>query len=128
MNDLSCLPASPSPSDVAQETTIATVPGRGKKNQKSGVFSGTAGKRILIVEDDVSLAGFLSTELQSQQFTVDVLHDGEEACRVLEEKRRYDLLILDLNLPRLDGIGLIERVRPSYPKMPMMVLTARSRV
>ena len=128
MNDSPCMPGSPSSSDPTHETAIAVGPGPSKKKPRNGVLSGTTGKRILIVEDDVALAGFLCAELQSQQFAVDILHDGEEARRALEEKRRYDLLILDLNLPRLDGIGLIERVRPSYPKMPMLVLTARSRV
>jgi len=82
----------------------------------------------LIVEDDVSLAGFLSQELQAESFAVDLVHDGEEALNTLQEGRRYDLLILDLNLPGLDGISLLQRVRPSKPRLPMLVLTARSRV
>jgi DNA-binding response OmpR family regulator len=88
----------------------------------------TAGRRILIVEDDVSLAGFLNGELQAQGLGVDEVHDGEEALRVLEAKRRYDLLMLDLNLPKLDGISLIRRLRPVQPRLPILVLTARSRV
>lgn len=88
----------------------------------------TAGRRILIVEDDVSLATFLSAELESQQFAVELLHDGEEALAALQGKRRYDLLILDLNLPKLDGISLIQRMRPNHPRLPLLVLTARSRV
>jgi DNA-binding response OmpR family regulator len=86
------------------------------------------GRRILIVEDDVSLASFLSAELESQQFTVELLHDGEEALAALQQQRRYDLLILDLNLPKLDGISLIQRMRPHHPRLPLLVLTARSRV
>jgi DNA-binding response OmpR family regulator len=86
------------------------------------------GRRILIVEDDVSLASFLSAELESQHFTVELLHDGEEALAALQEQRRYDLLILDLNLPKLDGISLIQRMRPNHPRLPLLVLTARSRV
>jgi DNA-binding response OmpR family regulator len=88
----------------------------------------TAGRRILIVEDDVSLATFLSAELESQQFAVELLHDGEEALAALQGKRRYDLLILDLNLPKLDGISLIQRMRPQHPRLPLLVLTARTRV
>jgi len=87
-----------------------------------------AGRRILIVEDDVSLSGFLCGELQGQGLIVEQVHDGEEALRLLEAKRRYDLLMLDLNLPKLDGLTLIERVRPAQPRLPMLVLTARSRV
>jgi DNA-binding response OmpR family regulator len=88
----------------------------------------SAGRRILIVDDDVSLAGFLSTELQAQGFSVDSVHDGEAALVILQNERRYGLLIVDLNLPKLDGIGLIERLRPLHPRLPMLVLTARSRV
>src|SRR5580692_7550416 len=65
----------------------------------------SAGRRILIVEDDLSLAGFLSRELQAERFSVDLVHDGEEALSMLQNERRFDLLILDLNLPKLDGIS-----------------------
>jgi DNA-binding response OmpR family regulator len=91
-------------------------------------FSKPSGQRILVVEDDVDLAGFLSAELEAQNFVVDVVHDGEAALIALEDKSRYHLLILDLNLPKLDGISLIDRVRPNQPKLPMMVLTGRSRI
>jgi DNA-binding response OmpR family regulator len=47
---------------------------------------------------------------------------------MLETERRYDLLILDLNLPRLDGISVIKRMRPAQPRLPMLVVTARCRV
>jgi len=87
-----------------------------------------AGRRILIVEDDVSLAGFLTEELRAQGFDVEQAFDGEAALAVLTEKRLFDLLILDLNLPKLDGIGLIRHIRPLHSKLPILVLTARSRV
>jgi DNA-binding response OmpR family regulator len=92
------------------------------------VVSSIAGRRILIVEDDESLAGFLASELQSKSYIVDMVHDGEAAAAILESQRRYDLLILDLNLPKLDGIGLLQRVKPAHPRLRMLVLTARSRV
>jgi two-component system copper resistance phosphate regulon response regulator CusR len=85
-------------------------------------------RRILIVDEDASLANFLSQELRGESFEVEVVHDGETALQVLREDRRQDLLILDLNLPRLDGMSLIQRVRPEKPRLPMLVLTARSRV
>lgn len=91
-------------------------------------WGNNAVKRILIVEDDVSLSEFLSSELQAQNYAVEVLHDGEEALHALQQQRGYDLLILDLNLPKLDGIHLIQRVRPAQPRLPLLVLTARSRV
>jgi two-component system, OmpR family, copper resistance phosphate regulon response regulator CusR len=83
---------------------------------------------ILIADEDASLANFLSQELQGESFEVEVVHDGEAALDALQEERRHDLVILDLNLPRLDGMSLIQRVRPEEPRLPMLVLTARSRV
>lgn len=88
----------------------------------------TVGRRILIVDDDESLAGFLSEELRSQGFFIELLADGASAVALLAQKHRFDLLILDLNLPKLDGIDVIRQIRPSQPKLPVLVLTARSRV
>jgi DNA-binding response OmpR family regulator len=85
-----------------------------------------AGRRVLIVEDDVALAGFLSTELQAERFAVDVVHDGEAALTLLQAEHRFDLLILDLNLPKLDGISLLQRIKPAQPRLRMLVLTART--
>jgi len=107
--------------------SIASVANSQVENKKAPREIGQSGaRRILIVEDDVELAGFLSAELQAQQYAVEVIHDGEAALAALEGQTQYHLLILDLNLPKLDGIALIERVRPSQPRLPMMVLTARS--
>jgi two-component system copper resistance phosphate regulon response regulator CusR len=99
-----------------------------KNGQKAREFNHPAGRSILIVEEDTSLAAFLSQELQAVSFAVDLVHDGEAALSTLEDQRRYDLLILDLNLPKLDGLSLLQRVRPSKPRLPIMVLTARSRI
>ena len=88
--------------------------------------NGLAGRRVLIVEDDVALASFLSAELRSERFAVDVVHDGEAALAMLQDERRFDLLILDLNLPKLDGISLLQRVKPAQPRLRMLVLTART--
>lgn len=96
-------------------------------NRDQAKHCSTAGKRILLAEDDISLADFLRSELESKCFWVDSLHDGEDAFNALCQGPRYDLLILDLNLPRMDGIHLMERTRPSLPRLPMLVLTARSR-
>lgn len=91
-------------------------------------FSLPAGRSILIAEEDASLANFLSRELQAGSFAVDVVHDGETALNALQGDSRYDLMIFELNLPRLDGMSLLQRVRPAKPRMPMMVLTTRVRV
>jgi two-component system copper resistance phosphate regulon response regulator CusR len=123
MNDL--IPSSSSISAGTPPKSGSHIP---EKSPCAVPVNSIAGRRILIVEDDVSLASFLSAELESQQFTVELLHDGEEALAALQEQRRYDLLILDLNLPKLDGISLIQRMRPQHPRLPLLVLTARSRV
>jgi DNA-binding response OmpR family regulator len=82
--------------------------------------------RILIVEDDVSLGKFLSRELTLKQFSIEISRDGETACENFE-KSVYDLAILDLNLPKMDGMALLKHVRLSQPRLPVLVLTARNR-
>lgn len=127
MHEFINLPSS-GPSDANANQPTAANKSRLKHSHNHAALNFASGRRILIVEDDVSLAGFLSAELQHQGYAVDLVHDGETAIATLENQRRYDLLILDLNLPKLDGISLIERVRPTQPRLPMLVLTARSRV
>jgi DNA-binding response OmpR family regulator len=95
---------------------------------EGSLFNPNVGRHVLIVEDDVSLAKFICDELRAESFAVDLAHDAETALEILEQGRRCDLMILDLNLPNLDGMSLLQRVRPSRPRMPMIVLSARSRV
>jgi DNA-binding response OmpR family regulator len=85
-----------------------------------------AAEKILIVEDDVSLGKFLSRALKLKLFSVDVELDGEAAWEALQNSN-YDLVILDLNLPRIDGMELLRRVRLIQPELRMLVLTARNR-
>jgi DNA-binding response OmpR family regulator len=91
-----------------------------------GSSSGSNSSTILIVEDDVSLGKFLSRALKLKLFSVEVALDGEAAWEALQNSS-YDLVILDLNLPRLDGMELLRRVRPIQPGLRMLVLTARNR-
>ena len=90
--------------------------------------NGTSGRKVIVAENDNSLAGFLKEELNSQGFVVDHVSDGEAALAALEAKHHFDLLITGLDLPKLDGISLIRKTRPGQPKLPILVLTARSRV
>jgi two-component system copper resistance phosphate regulon response regulator CusR len=85
-----------------------------------------AGPRILIVEDDVPLGKFLSRALTQKSFSVEVILDGAAAWEALQ-KFAYDLVILDLNLPSMDGMALLKRVRTNQPGPRMLVLTARNR-
>jgi DNA-binding response OmpR family regulator len=82
--------------------------------------------RILVVEDDLPLARLVGSGLRGEHFLVDLLHDGQEAAERLKSAP-YDLLILDLNLPRIDGLTLLQQVRAAQPRLPVLVLTARSR-
>ena len=83
--------------------------------------------RILIAEDDTALAGFVRKGLEAEFYAVDVSSDGEQA-RALALEFDYDLIVLDLNLPRLDGVSILRHVRSQNPKIPIVVLTARGRV
>lgn len=98
-----------------------------KTTHTSNEFRPDAGSRVLVVEDDKPLAELLRQQLEIELYSVTVLHDGEEARASLPDGR-FDLLVLDLNLPKLDGISLLKQVRPSLPRLPVLVLTARSRV
>lgn len=90
-------------------------------------YQAEAGSRVLVVEDDAPLAQLLCQQLQAKSHEVSVVHDGEAARQAIVDER-FDLIILDLNLPRLDGISLLQQVRPMQPRLPVLVLTARHRV
>jgi len=79
--------------------------------------------RILIVEDDPTLADGLTRSLHHAGYAVDCAHDGEQADYVLAAQN-YDLVILDLGLPKLDGFEVIRRVRRRGATVPILVLTA----
>jgi two-component system copper resistance phosphate regulon response regulator CusR len=121
MDECSSLPPAGDPIALANPTLTGA-------SQRAALINSVAGRRVLIVEDDLALAGFLRSELKGQSLIVDMVHDGEAALTALQDERPYDLLILDLNLPKLDGIHLLEQVKPAHPRLRMLVLTARSRV
>ncbi len=83
--------------------------------------------RILLVEDDVPLSSFVRKGLEAEHYAVDTAGDGDLA-RQLALDNDYDLIVLDLNLPKLDGIAVLTAVRAKKPSLPVLVLTGRSRV
>jgi DNA-binding response OmpR family regulator len=83
--------------------------------------------RVLIAEDDAALASFVKSALEAEHYAVDVSGDGEQA-RVMAGEFDYDLLMLDLNLPRLDGVSILRYLRTRKPTMPILVLTGQNRV
>lgn len=83
--------------------------------------------RILIAEDDEALAKFVRQGLEGEHYAVDVFADGEQA-RSAALQLEYDLVILDLNLPKLDGVSVLRQLRLQKPSLPVLVLTQRTRV
>jgi len=83
--------------------------------------------RILIAEDDEALARFVRQGLEGEHYSVDVFPDGEQA-RTAATEFEYDVVILDLNLPKLDGVSVLRYLRSKKPSLPVLVLTQRTRV
>src|SRR5258706_1982433 len=82
--------------------------------------------RILVVEDEERLARSIRKGLQSQpSFVVDLAHDGEEGAH-LALTAPWDLVILDIMLPGIDGLSILRRMRAAKIATPVLVLTARS--
>lgn len=83
--------------------------------------------RLLVVEDDPSVARFLEKGLQEERYAVDVARDGEEAL-CLAQHASYDLIILDVMLPKQDGLSICRVLRAKGQTMPVLLLTVRDSV
>lgn len=79
-------------------------------------------KRILIVEDEVSLAHILESKIQAAGMKVTVAENGEVALKELK-KDQYDLILLDLVMPELDGFGVLEEMQSKGVNTPVIVLS-----
>jgi len=80
--------------------------------------------RILLVEDDKSVAHFVKKGLREGYFAVDVAYDGEEG-QYLALHEQYDLLILDIMLPKMDGVEILKSIREKGIDTPVIFLTAK---
>ncbi len=80
--------------------------------------------RILIVEDDASLGAGISRILEAEGHAVDVMKSGEHAAMATEQES-FDLIILDVGLPGIDGFEVLRRFRAGGKAMPVLILTAR---
>ena len=78
--------------------------------------------RLLLVEDDVALGEGICDGMRREGYTLDWLQDGASALHALCHEE-FDLAILDLGLPRLDGIELLRRLRAAGKSLPVLVLT-----
>jgi len=83
--------------------------------------------QILLAEDDVPLANFIQRRLEAESFRVQHAEDGQAASEALKQ-HSYRLLVLDLNLPKMDGMAVLREVRPTQPRLPIMVLTGRTQI
>jgi two-component system OmpR family response regulator len=83
--------------------------------------------RILVVEDDDKIASFLAKGLKQNGFSVDIASDGEEAlsvCRLVN----YDSIVLDIMLPKLDGLSVLRNIRQDKKLVPVLLLSAKASV
>ncbi|MCD5991697.1 response regulator [Pseudomonas syringae] len=80
--------------------------------------------RLLLVEDDRAVGQGIRVALGSEGYTLDWLQDGASALHALRSER-FDLLLLDLGLPRLDGLDLLRQIRAEQQSLPVLILTAR---
>lgn len=80
--------------------------------------------KILVVEDDDRLAKVLAEALLDQHYVVDIATDGQQGWEFVEVCR-YDLVVLDIMLPKLDGINLCQKFRQKKYTMPILILTAK---
>ncbi|WP_209326189.1 response regulator transcription factor [Brevibacterium renqingii] len=83
--------------------------------------------RILIVEDEDRIASFVAKGLRAEGFSPDVVEDGHEAIELVRTGR-YDLVVLDLGLPGLDGFSVLRMIRSERHELPVIILTARESI
>ncbi|NJL62601.1 MAG: response regulator [Methylacidiphilales bacterium] len=79
--------------------------------------------RILIVEDEAQIAGFIDKGLKKKGFQTTIASNGEEALQILEDNL-FDLLLLDIQLPIKDGWSVLEELRSQKNLIPIIVMTA----
>lgn len=83
--------------------------------------------RILIVEDELDLANALARGFRQQGYAVDIAADGERGL-YMGQANPYDLVILDINLPKVDGLQVCRGLRASRPDLLIIIVTARRRI
>jgi heavy metal response regulator len=83
--------------------------------------------RILVVEDEKKVADFIQKGLEEEHYAVDTAYDGETGL-YLTEVNDYDLIILDLMIPKIDGWEVLKRIRAKKNNVPILILTAKDAV
>ena len=90
-------------------------------------MSYNTGMRILLVEDERRLSNVVKKGLTEEGFAIDTAFDGEEG-QYLAESENYDLIILDIMLPKVDGLTICKELRAKNIKTPILMLTAKTTV
>jgi heavy metal response regulator len=83
--------------------------------------------RILVVEDEKKVGSFIKKGLEEEHYAVDIAYDGEEGL-TLAQINEYDLILLDIMLPKLDGMEVLRQIRRNGSNVPILMLTARDSV
>jgi heavy metal response regulator len=83
--------------------------------------------RILVIEDEKKVANFIKKGLEEEHYAVDTAFDGEEGL-YMTEVNEYDLIVLDLMIPKIEGLEVLRRIRRKKNNVPILVLTARNTV
>jgi two-component system OmpR family response regulator len=84
----------------------------------------TPGHHILVVDDEVGIRELICDALSMSEFQTQTASDGLEALTRIR-RERFDLIILDINLPKLDGLSLLEKIRKEGSQVPVLILSAR---
>jgi two-component system response regulator ArlR len=91
------------------------------------MINGGAGMRILLAEDEKSLSRAVIALLEKNNYSADAVYDGQEALDYLEAEN-YDAVILDIMMPKMDGLTVLRKLRESGNRIPVLLLTAKSEV
>jgi DNA-binding response OmpR family regulator len=83
--------------------------------------------RVLVVEDELKMAALLKQGLEEHEHSVTVVHDGQEALEIASS-HAFDVVVLDVMLPGLDGFDVARRLRKNHTQVPILMLTARDAV
>ncbi len=83
--------------------------------------------RILVIEDEKKITDFIKRGLKEEGYAVDVAYDGQEG-HFLAKTNKYDLILLDLMLPKIDGLTLCKKIKEEDPATPIIILTAKDTV
>src|SRR3984885_15571271 len=91
--------------------------------QRANVSNPESAARILIIDDEAAIRESLETLLVLEGYAVDLAPEGQAGLRAIDS-RNYDLVLLDLALPRLNGLEVLARIRERQPNLPVIMITA----